>query len=695
MAGVENRWTETTAEFAGHNVHQMQLNGRPGLTLLEFRLHGGGVRGGNVPLGRLWDNNETIISWGMEPDGSGTVSYDRAALLASLQAVFGKSGVTEILTLNPDTVPFIEHPDHIYTARITRQAAQSYGVNLPISYHTTYPTASFAKNVAPSVIQKKRDSAATYFALDGGGWSAVFGEYRWDGDWVARHYAFNATTNSNLPNVQTPSFNLLNEYSSQCLTAGGSGKSPYLMGCSGAATQNWHWQPSGVPAGNRHSALLVNDASQSCIAERNGLLFEEPCAPSSNVQRWTPWDFGIVYTPQDNCLVGQDGTLVSKACSNLTAESRWAMKRYSQWTDTRQQAAMYADVRGNGESSPVYVHRRGDGPGFNVWVSGARQDAPAALWFENAVPFDSAATTPSCKANDLCFDATRFLLADFDGDGKADLMAVKPGALGSTTFWVMRSTGTGFARPVLWGQTNGDWTPDEADQYVAADFEGDGRADVMIAHQRGDSGLDLWVMTSNGVTGNAPELWSDARSLSPSTHFFPARVAGSTYRGLLAVQSISNRVNVTQFRNNGHAFQLAESTATELVASSSKVVSGDLDGDGVDDLLALHMRGDGPDINVWYMKGGMRFGALSQIGRLSDSSWADTFPGLARHADGTHTLTLFTRENVVLDNIHFTAGGIKLLGYELPTSLNLQPLRRLGDAPGIFSEALWVERLSN
>ena len=225
MAGVPDDWIESTVDFAGKPVHQMLLRQQPRVKLLEVRLPGGGVRGGRVPLGLLWDKGESIDTYPLNADGSNTIKYDRAALIATVRAMLAPA--TEIYTLNPDTVPFIEHPDHIYAARITRIAAQGLGRDIPIGYHVTYPTGGLPKNLAAADTQKKRDDVASYFAIDGddnGG--HVFGEYQWDGNWVARRYWTRAHASDPGPDFQPRSMQIVNEYSSQCVTSAGRRRSP-------------------------------------------------------------------------------------------------------------------------------------------------------------------------------------------------------------------------------------------------------------------------------------------------------------------------------------------------------------------------------------------------------------------------------------------------------------------------------------
>lgn len=707
MAGVPNAWTPSTVTIAGKPVFRMTLDAAPRIELLEMRLPGGQVRGGRVPLGLLWDEGETIVSYPMNADGSGATRYDRASLIATLGAILKPA--TEIFTLNPDTVPFLEHPDHIYAARITRHVARAFGLAAPIRYHLTYITGALPMNVPADKTQRKRDAAATYFALDGGDTAQLFGEYEWNGDWVARRYAFSARSGASAPDFEGPAFNLVNAYASSCLTAGARDAPPRLAACDGSAAQDWRWQPLASYPGNPHNAALVEAATSRCVAERGGALVEEACNADDIAQRWTPWDFGIVRTPHGHCLGEEGGALSLGVCGPLTSAYRWAPTPHSQWTDLRMAGAMYGDVAGNGKPSAVYVERRADGPGFDVWVAGLAPGARASRWYANAVRFDSKSITPSCTGDTLCFDSTRFLLGDFEGTGRADLMAIAE-RRGGTAFWLLRNTGTAFAAPRLWYQTTSALTPARAQQYVAADFSGHGRADVMVAARvRGESpssnrGLDLWVLTSNGLTGNAPALWSAATALANSTRFLAARVSGSLHMGLFALEDIDDELAVTQLASTGHAFSARYRTDrfAAFRATFAKAAAGALDGSGVDGLVVLTMRVPNPaqraNIDVWTIAGGPRFGAPAHAGTIADVSWADAIPALVAQpgplGDASPTLVLFRRANATLDEYHFTGGAPGLVGYPLlKRGGALGAAQDWGDLPGRYTETLRLDRL--
>jgi hypothetical protein len=697
MAGVADDWDESTVEIAGKPVHQMVLKAAPRVRLLEIRLPGGQVRGGRVPLGLLWDERATIATYPMNADGTGGTRYDRASLMATLGEILQPA--TEIYTLNPDTVPFLEHPDHIYSARITRRVANALGLKVPIRYHVTYPTGGLPMNVPAAEVQKKRDEVASYFTIDGNEATHVFGEYQWNGDWVARRYAFGGATGGQEPDFVPRKLNLVNAYTSQCLTSRGKGAAPYLAACAGRPEEDWHWQPLIGYPGNPHDAALVSDASRLCVAERGGGLVEEACDPADIAQRWTPWDFGLVYTPLRHCLGETDGALALGACAPLTTAFRWAPTPHSQWTDLRLAGAMYADVTGAGKPSAVFVERRRDGPGFDVWVADLAPGAHAARWYENAVPFDYASSKPTCAGDTLCFDSTRFLLADFEGSGRADLMAIAP-RNGGTAFWLLRSNGRGFDAPRLWYQSTSALTPALAQQYVAGDFSGHGRADVMVA-QRHEAGLDLWVLESQGPTGGDPALWMAAAGLTGGTQFLAARLAGSPRVGLLALERLDGALALTQLASSGHAFGGAYRSERfdAFPAAFAKVAAADVDGDGADDLVVLSARnpdaGNHANVDVWTIKGGERFGPPVRMTTLDGVSWADQIPSLVGRVGGgpAPTLVLFTRENAVLGDTYFTGGAPQLVGYPLLRDGALGPAQRWGSLPGLYTETMRLDRL--
>lgn len=737
MAGVRNAWTESTVSIAGQPVHRMVLNAMPRVALYELRLPGAQVRGGRAPLALLWDEGASISSYPMGADGRGAVRYDRAALTATLGAILAHA--TRIYTLNPDTVPFLEHPDHIYAARATREAARVAGVQVPIGYHLTYVSAGMPANLSAQATQMKRDQVATYFDMDGGNIGQVFGEYEWNGNWVARRYVFGtpgavgssapslaAFSHASLPSRSSPetmaAFNLVNVRTSRCLSSADANAASAVPGtrtialaaCDGTPARAWRWRPLPSYPGTPHDAALVSAASGRCVAERAGRLVEEQCDDEALAQRFTPWDFGLVRTPLGHCLGASGDTPALAPCKERTTAYRWTSELAAPWRDLRLDAALYGNVSGTGKSSAVYIERRTDGPGFDIWVAPLAAGARAARWYANPVRFDADATAPSCQGDALCFDSTRFVLGDFDGTGRADLMAIAPDAHGGTSFWRFASTGSGFAAPTLWYRSDATLAPARTQQYVAADFDGDGRADLLAAQRTADGvGFDFWVLTSRGASGNAPSRWQTAVPLAPATQFFALRVAGSPRASMIAAERTDrSRLVLSQWASSGSAFSQHDRTAlpASFDPSLTRIAAGPIDSSGVDGLVLLGSRAASPEgrdgIDVWTIVPGRADRRLSppvHVGTL-DAAWTDALPALTRETDsgsgsgaggtGHAQLVLFERTDAQLDEYHYWGGAPALARYDLAANGHaLGSEQRLGTLPGRYTETLRLERL--
>ncbi len=695
MAGVPDEWIETNIPVAGKLVHQMVLKAKPQVRLLELRLPGGAVRGGRVPLGLLWEQRATLSTYPMNADGSVRVQYDRASLSATLKAILAEA--SQIYTLNPDTVPFLEHPDHIYAARITRHVAQTLNKSVPIVYHVTYPTGDWPGNVPAAEVQRKRDIVASYFSIDGNESSHVFGEFQWDGNWVARRYAFADRSDHRIADFQPRPIQLFNAAANRCLTSAGSGHAPTLAECTGSAAQQWRWDPLTVYPGNTQNAALVSVATSQCIAERDGYLISEACDQWDMAQRWTPWDFGLVYTPQRHCLGENDGKLTMRGCTALTTRYRWATTQHTQATDLRLATAMVGDIAGTGDASAVYVQRQHDGPGFNVYAASLVKASPPALWYASTVPFDPRATAASCTNDALCFDSARFLLGDFDGNGKADLMVITA-RQGGTAFWLLRSTGERFEAPRLWLQTSNAFRPELTQQYVAADFNGTGRAGVLIAQKRTDSGLDLWLASSTNSAGTAPTLVAQAKALPQNVNLLPVQVPGSR-ASLVAVGAANGRLALTQIANDGTRMSVGERRLlpANFQPDFVKVTLGAVHGKASSTLILSipHFDGATDDavIDIATLDTADASSVAVQAATLRGMSWSDVFPFFVRDKRNA-ALVLYRRTDATLGNFYFTGGAPALTRYPVGDGFALGPAQELGELPGLFSETVRIDRLA-
>ncbi|WP_144110190.1 PIG-L family deacetylase [Paraburkholderia sp. BCC1886] len=710
MAHVPDVWLESNRTIAGKLVHRMVLKAKPQVQLLELRLPGGAVRGGRAPLALLWDQRAILSTYPMNVDGSSRMRYDRDTLSATLKAILAEA--TEIYTLNPDTVPFLEHPDHIYAARITRHVAQTLGRSVPIVYHVTYPTGDWPANLPAAEVQRKRDIVASYFSIDGSDFSHVFGEFQWDGNWVARRYAVADRSEHRVPDFQVHPVVLFNAAANRCASSTRPGEAPTLAACNGSSAQQWRWEPLTVYPGNTRNAALVNVATSQCVAERDGFLLAETCDQWDMAQRWTPWDFGLVYTPQRHCLGENDGKLTERGCTALTTRYRWSTTQHTQANDLRLATAMFGDLGGNGEQAAVYVQRQADGPGFNVYAASLTGAGRPVLWYANKVAFDPLASAPSCGKDSLCFDSARFLLGDFDGDGKADLMVVTAREDG-TAFWLLRGAGDRFDAPRLWLQTGPAFKPATAQQYVAGDFTGSGRASVLIAQKRTDRGLDFWLVGSakgraNGSAkgeedGAAPRLVAQAPDLQQNAELLTrgASEAGgkSPRTSLVALERMADRVALTPISNDGTRLTsgarrvLPPGIGPDFVKAA--IESGTAANDNLLVLLTPHLDSTSDDatIDVSTVDLTQTAGVATRTASLRGMSWSDVFPAVVRDSHGT-ALVLYRRTDAMLGDFYFTGGSPALSRYAMGEGSTLGAAQQLGALPGLFTETVRIDRLA-
>jgi hypothetical protein len=731
MAHLPNEWTiDKNIPFAGKYVTRMTLNNANSkVEFLELRLQGGYVRG-DSPLQQLWELNKPMSSQTDSGDIRSTYN-NRDELIATLLAIMNSANPTKISTLNPDTIPWTEHPDHIYAARFTREVARLMSNNIPISYYETYPTASRPINLYGQELVRKRDIAATYFSADYEG--GIFTENHWNGNWVGRNYHRDGLVHDILPNEQVLPFELANVLTTQCLTSAGLNTTPYLSACTGSVAQKWSYQPNQFAVGQKGNAHLVS-YNNNCIAT-NGLGFlEVSCSTAAN-QDWTPWDFGLVRVPgwsgnesdpENKCFsVDNNGSLTtSKECN--TAASRWAPTSDSMFHDLRQENALVDDFTGDGIADTLIVQRASDAitenndAGFNVYVRDSTVSGlTMPLWYKYSINKNNTGyvttDTDPCTNTGLCFDNSRFLSGDFDGDKKPDLMVVSPFTSSTgigTRFWLMSNQNNAtFNPPVLWKELNNTFDWSLAQQYVSADFNGDGMTDVLIAHHRGDSGLNLWVLTSTKSSANDPQLWYQGISMSAAANLKPAMLhTGNLKSDLLSFEDGKPALKIRPIINSGTKFtSTVAKNFKPLDYLSSKPIVGDINEDGLSEVVVLHKRSDGPKINVWQIP---NIGNLSQptfLGAVDHTAWADQIPYLITRESQKPLLNMVARSNSVFipseGNLaaavnYWRLGGVEFYTHEFEKGPSDPTFDTKGSFLGelnstvYFQDILQIERLS-
>src|ERR1041385_1657844 len=121
---------------------------------------------------------------------------------------------------------------------------------------------------------------------------------------------------------------------------------------------------------------------------------------------------------------------------------------------------------------------------------------------------------------------------DFDGDGKADLIAIQPQP---NRFVVWTSSGSSFATGHQWAYEQLDYS---GELFRVADFTGDGKSDL-VAIQPAPNRFVVWASKGSGFdTGRE---WISERLNYSGQGFLSADVNGDGKADLIAIQGKPSR----------------------------------------------------------------------------------------------------------------------------------------------------------
>ncbi|MBK8386898.1 MAG: VCBS repeat-containing protein [Candidatus Accumulibacter sp.] len=202
-------------------------------------------------------------------------------------------------------------------------------------------------------------------------------------------------------------------------------------------------------------------------------------------------------------------------------------------------------------------------------------------------------TSPSTLGNTR--NRQQFLSADVNGDGRADLLQIWQDSDGEAVASVWMATVVGEQVQYLQGGDNvlGAWREDSI--WLAQDHNGDGRADLVGSWQESDGRRQIGTWLSDGVsltTLHQPR--SDVVT-------FDADFNGDGRRDLLEVSRRADGMAVaTPWLSTGSGFAAGRGAELGVWLADTPYRIGDLDGDGSSDLLEIRRQPNGNVVaNTW------------------------------------------------------------------------------------------------
>lgn len=192
-------------------------------------------------------------------------------------------------------------------------------------------------------------------------------------------------------------------------------------------------------------------------------------------------------------------------------------------------------------------------------------------------------------ATELSGGVQRLAVADFDGDGSLDLALTREAPVGELS--LLFGADAVFAAPVK------DSLGDSPTRLWTGDFDGDGSPDLLA--QGGDPAVPIALRLGDGMGG-----FGEAFAAEPLSGMSFSAAVGSVSNDPTRLDLLATRgaaIDALEF-SEGVGLSIVETITAGGSHALKSIVTGDVDGDGVADVIG-HLTPAGADVlTVWSLK---------------------------------------------------------------------------------------------
>ncbi|MDR0883636.1 MAG: Ig-like domain-containing protein [Oscillospiraceae bacterium] len=217
---------------------------------------------------------------------------------------------------------------------------------------------------------------------------------------------------------------------------------------------------------------------------------------------------------------------------------------------------------------------------------------------------------------------SRSVSGDFNGDGKDDYATLFDMGKGRSAWHVFLSTGTSFSEEVWWQETTENWYPASgvSGRVVAGDFNGDGKDDIAAMFDYGNAETKIHVWLSTGTNFKGVATWRHWTPGNYDAKRVADRVVAGDFNGdgkddIASIYYYDwdglNEIRTHVLLSTGTGFSSEKTWVTNTQYNGNliygRVVAGDFNGDGKDDIAAMYDYGNGTIILHTWTSTGTKF----------------------------------------------------------------------------------------